>query len=44
MTKQLDLQREYISPMVEVYELGAADVLCASIPDGTETFNIEPWQ
>lgn len=43
MTRQIDLRQEYTSPEVEVFELSATDVLCASIPDGTETYNIEPW-
>lgn len=33
----------YISPFVEVMKLEEQDMLCGSIPDGTESYNLDNW-
>lgn len=33
----------YTSPMAEVLELAAQDVLCVSTPNGTEPYDLENW-
>ena len=41
--KEFRGNQEYVSPSVKVIEVAAQRVLCESVPNGTEQYQLDEW-
>ena len=41
--KEFRENREYVSPSVKVIEVAAQRVICQSVPNGTEQYQLYEW-
>lgn len=41
--KEFRENQEYVSPSVKVIEVAAQKVICQSVPNGTEQYQLDEW-